>query len=67
MKIRMLTSIAGAGFSRGPGEEWDTDDKQAIRLINAGYAVPVVEKVVETATLQPVVERRSRPRPKASE
>ena len=67
MKIRMLTSIAGAGFSKEPGEEWETDDKQAIRLIEAGYAVPVAETVLETATRQPVAERRQRSRAKSSE
>ena len=69
MKIKMLTSMAGVGFAVDAGQEYETDDKQAIRLIEAGYAVPVVDGLIETTTLEPATERRAprRTAKKASE
>jgi hypothetical protein len=68
MKIKMLTSMAGIGFALEPGQEWETDNKQAIRLIEAGFAIPVVESTVETTTLEPVTEKRTaRRQPKSGE
>lgn len=66
MKIKMLVDMAGVGFSLSPGDEWETDDQQAKRLIEAGYAVPVAETKIETTTLEPVTEKRTARRTKKS-
>lgn len=49
MKIKLLVSRAGANFSQSAGDEIDVDDKEAIRLIDAGQAEPVREQVKEKA------------------
>ncbi len=67
MKIRMLTGIAGIGFSLAPDEETDRfSNADAIRLIEKGYAVPVAESKIETTTLEPSTEKRTRSRSKKS-
>ena len=58
MKIKLLVSRAGMDFSQNAGDVIETDDAEAIRLIEAGQAVPFVEQVAETATAKPVRERR---------
>ncbi len=67
MKIKMLASMAGAGFALSPGDEWETDDDDAIRLIEAGFAVPFVDSEIETTTLEPANEKRVRRTKPASE
>lgn len=59
MKIRMLVSMAGTGFSLSPGDETDRDDAEAARLIAAGFAVPVSERPIERAVRAPR-ERREK-------
>jgi hypothetical protein len=65
MKIKMLTSIAGADFALSPGAETERfSEAEAGRLVAAGYAeevaaepapAPVVEPVViETGAVAPV-------------
>lgn len=50
MKLKMLTSMAGADFALSPGDETERfGDREAGRLIEAGYAVPVREATVEKA------------------
>lgn len=50
MKIRMLVSTAGIDFALNVGDETERfDDAEAIRFIEAGYAVPVAEVAVERA------------------
>ncbi|GCA51784.1 hypothetical protein KGO5_04241 [Sinorhizobium sp. KGO-5] len=60
MKIRMLVGLAGSEYSIGPGDEREFPDKEAIRLIDAGYAVPVAEEKTERAVAQPAAERRKK-------
>jgi len=60
MKIKMLTGMAGVDYSLSPGDERDFDDAEAIRLIDAGFAVPVAATEIETTTLEPVAEKRVR-------
>jgi hypothetical protein len=60
MKIRMLVGLAGSEYSIGPGDEREFPDKEAIRLIDAGYAVPVAEKAAERAVAEPALERRGK-------
>lgn len=60
MKIKMLVSIAGPDFALSPGEETERfSDAEAARLVEAGYAAPVVEPKLERATLKtPAQEQR---------
>ena len=57
MKIRMLTSLAGVDYALSPGEVTERfGDAEAARLIQADYAVVVIDSAVETATLPPPAE-----------
>lgn len=59
MKIKMLTSLAGDDFALAPGDETDRfEGDEAQRLIQSGYAVPVVEEKVERAVKKPAGEKR---------
>ncbi|MGN6773493.1 MAG: hypothetical protein ACTHJQ_27145 [Rhizobiaceae bacterium] len=59
MKIKMLTSMAGANFALSVNEETERfPDEEAARLIAAGYAVPVAEPKTERAVKQPAPEKR---------
>lgn len=56
MKIRLLVSLAGAaGYAAG--DEFETTEKEAISLINAGFAVAVKEEKKEIATSEKVEKR----------
>ena len=49
MRVRMLTGMAGLAMSLAPGDVHECDEAEAIRLIEAGYAVPEAEaKPAET-------------------
>lgn len=60
MKIKMLTSIAGADFALSSGDETERFSKdEAARMIEAGVAVPVVtDKVERTVKKRPADEAR---------
>lgn len=59
MKIVMTTSMVGADFVLNVGDETARfGDAEAIRLIEAGYAVPAVEARIETAVKTPAREKR---------
>lgn len=59
MKLRMLVGMAGAGYSLSVNEETERfSGDEANRLIEAGYAVPVVERETERATKKPAAEKR---------
>lgn len=61
MKIKMLTSIAGADFVLSPGDETNRfTTAEAARMIAAGFAAPVAEPEVERAVQHPVAEKRRR-------
>lgn len=63
MKIRMLTSLAGVDYALSPGEVTERfDDAEAARLIQADYAVVVIDNAVETAILPPPAETAVVPR-----
>lgn len=58
MKIKLLVSFAGMDFALDAGSETDRfPDAEAIRMIEAGYAVPVGEAEVEKATRKPREKR----------
>lgn len=59
MKLKMLTSMAGADFALSANEETERfSGDEATRLIEAGYAVPVSEPKSERAVKQPAPEKR---------
>lgn len=58
MRVRLTVSFAGA--LGDAGDERDLDRAEAIRLIEAGFAVPVAEVAVETATLEVAPEKRAK-------
>lgn len=55
MKIKMLASFAGE-WSCNRGDEVERPDDEAIRLIDAGLAVPVRDVPLETAVAKSVKE-----------
>ena len=59
MLVRMVVGLSGPATSLSPGDQADFPQAEALRLIEAGYAVPVVEAKVERA-VKPVrkVEKR---------
>lgn len=56
MKVKLLTGMAGADFSHQVGAEIEVEKKEGARLVEAGLAVPVVEKK-ERATRTPKEKR----------
>jgi hypothetical protein len=59
MKIRMLVSTAGIDFSLNVGDETDSfSDADALRYIEAGYAVPVPAKTERAVKAAP--EKRAK-------
>lgn len=51
MKIKLLVSFAGVDFALDAGSETDRfPAAEAIRMIDAGYALPVAEATIETAS-----------------
>lgn len=58
MLIKMTVGLVGATVSLAPGDEADFPDDEARRLIDAGYAVPVVTKKTERTVLKSVTEKR---------
>lgn len=60
MKIKLLVSLSGATAAFNAGDEHDWDNEDAIRLIAAGFAVPVSEIKIERAVATPAAERRKR-------
>jgi len=47
--VRMTAGLSGPHYSLAVGDEHEFPDAEAIRLINAGYAVPVRGTQVELA------------------
>lgn len=56
MKIKLLVGLSGPLFNLGPGDEYDFEDAEAVRLVEAGYATPVIERAV----VEPALERRTK-------
>jgi hypothetical protein len=61
MLIRMTAGLSGPAYSLGPGDERDFPQDEAIRLVDAGYAVPVARASIEVATKAPGPESRVEP------
>lgn len=58
MLVRMMVDLRGTTISLEPNDEHDFPQDEAIRLIKAGYAVPVVKTEVEVAVKDPPAETR---------
>ena len=58
MRVRMLVQLSGPTMALEPGDERDFPQAEAIRLVNAGFAAPVVEPQLERAVSEPVAETR---------
>jgi hypothetical protein len=58
MLVRMVVGLSGPTMTLAPGAERDFPQDEAVRLIKAGYAVPVAEAQIERAVIQPVTETR---------
>jgi len=58
MKIRMLTSMAGADFVHNRGDEIEVDDKTGKRFIEANIAEPVINaSKIERAIKKPATNK----------
>jgi len=60
MKIRMLTSMAGADFSLNNGDEIEVTDAEGKRYINAGIAEPVIDSKIERAVKKVVKSKATK-------
>ena len=65
MKIRMTMGLAGPQYALAPGDEREFPRDEAVRLIEAGFAVPVAEVKMERVVKQ-APERRAPVRHKAA-
>jgi hypothetical protein len=60
MRIRMLQSIVGADFTVDRNEETERfSDAECVRMIEAGFAVPVAAKI-ERAVKAPAETRKKK-------
>lgn len=48
MHVKMIQCQAGTDFVRNPGDVVEVSDAEAIRMIEAGIALPVRDNVPET-------------------
>jgi len=60
MKIKMTTSMAGRDFAYQYGQEVDLPQEEAIKVIEAGCAVPVRSAKPEKAVPRTKSERASK-------
>lgn len=60
MLVKMLVGLSGPAYSLGPGDERDFPQAEAVRLIDAGFAVPVAGQKIERAVAAPVFEKRGK-------
>lgn len=49
MKVKLLISRGGAGFTQNAGDEVEVSEDEAKRMIEACQAVPIAESKTETA------------------
>lgn len=54
----MLVGLSGPATNLSPGDEYDFPNDEALRFIEAGFAVPVVEIQRERAVKKPITEKR---------
>lgn len=61
MMIEMLVGLSGPAYTLDPGERREFPQDEAVRLVEAGYAIPVAERQIERTIVDPVVETRAAP------
>jgi hypothetical protein len=49
MLVRMVVGLSGPAANLSPGDEAEFPQAEALRLVEAGYAVPVAEARIERA------------------
>lgn len=49
MRVRMMVGLSGPTINLIPGDEADFPQAEALRLVEAGFAVPAVEAKIERA------------------
>lgn len=60
MKVKLTASLSGPARAWDAGEEYECSDGEAKRLIEAGFAIPVVEAKTERAVARKVTEKRKK-------
>lgn len=60
MRIKLLVGLSGPAFTLNPGDEREFPQDEAVRLVAAGFAVPVSEPKIERAILDAPAERRKK-------
>jgi hypothetical protein len=60
MKIRAMVGLSGNEYSIAPGDEREFPKDEAIRLIEANFAVPVADVPIERAVKDAPTERRGK-------
>jgi hypothetical protein len=58
MLLEMTVGLSGPAYSLDPGDKREFPRDEALRLINAGFAVPVAERQIERAVAFPAIETR---------
>lgn len=58
MLVKLLVGLAGSAYVLDPGDEFHFPDDEAVRLIEAGHAIPVSTEQIERAVASPALERR---------
>lgn len=58
MLVRLLVGLSGPAYSLGPGDVRDFPKDEALRLIEAGFAVAALERKSERAVKRPAPEKR---------
>ena len=56
----MITGMAGPGWTLSPGDVGTFDAPEAIRLIEAGFALPHPQDPPERAVKTPAAEKRGK-------
>jgi hypothetical protein len=54
----MTVCLSGPAFTLYAGDKREFPNDEALRLISAGFAVPVVEPQIERAVAMPAIETR---------
>lgn len=67
MKIRMSVGLSGNEYSLAPGDEREFPDAEAIRLVEAGFAIPIAEVKIERAVAGTGSERRGKSVPNVAD
>jgi hypothetical protein len=58
MRIRMLVGLSGPHILLAPGDEAEFADVEAIRFIDAGFAVPAKPKIERAVKAAPEKRRK---------